>query len=358
MLYRSLTLHHFRNVAFARLEFSGRRHFLLGANGQGKTNLLEAAGFPTALRSFRTSDAAVLRQTGAATGSIACDVEHERLGEVHLLIRLHREGKEVWCDRERVKRLADHLGKFPTVVFSSQDMSLVRGSPSVRRRWIDLTLAAMDGAYLAALQAFAKALAARNSLLRRAGSSDRELAAFEEPLAESGATLIRIRASALHELGSRVQAAHARIGDGAEAVAAVYEPNFAEGDAGVLLARLEAGRAKDRQFRTTLAGPHRDDLALKVSGCPARDYGSEGQQRCLALSLRLAQADWFRERSGVRPILLADDVLGELDPDRRMRFWGGIDPEAQVIATGTRPPEKGSEDWQTFRVKSGTFEAA
>src|SRR6185436_6588016 len=156
MRLRKLTLRHFRNVGFAALEFRGRQQFLLGANGQGKTNLLEAAGFLTALRSFRATNNKFLLGHGQHTAAIACTLEHERQGETHITIKLRHDGKELWCDQARVTRLADYLGKFPTVAFSSQDLQLVRGSPAGRRRWLDLTLAAMDGGYLRALQTFSK----------------------------------------------------------------------------------------------------------------------------------------------------------------------------------------------------------
>ena len=166
MRLRKLSLRHFRNVGFAALEFSGRQQFLLGGNGQGKTNLLEAAGFLTALRSFRTTENKLLVGHGHHTAAVVYAVEHERMGETHVTIKLRHDGKELWSDQARVTRLADHVGKFPAVVFSSQDLQLVRGSPAVRRRWLDLTLAAMDAAYLHTLQTYSRALAARNALLK------------------------------------------------------------------------------------------------------------------------------------------------------------------------------------------------
>jgi DNA replication and repair protein RecF len=136
----------------------------------------------------------------------------------------------------------------------------------------------------------------------------------------------------------------------------VYRPNFDEPSAESLRAKLVAGRSRDAQFRTTLAGPHRDELEFTINGEPARDFASEGQQRSLVLALRLAQAEWFQVQCHVRPVLLADDVLGELDPARRRRFWASIDPESQVIATGTTAPEAELGSWQIFAVKSGRFE--
>jgi DNA replication and repair protein RecF len=355
MRLRSLTLRQFRNVGDAALAFAGRQQFLVGANGQGKTNLLEAAGFLTALRSFRTTDGRLLIGHGQAEASIVAEVEHEREGDARIAIRLGRDGRELWCDQERVTRLADHLGRFPTVVFSSQDQQLVRGAPAGRRRWLDLTLASMDAGYLQALQTYARALAGRNALLKRGAADARELGAFEQTLAPAAAELIARRADGVNALAAATQAAYSLLSDAAEPAGLAYAPDFPEASAGALCAKWEAGRARDAQFRTTLTGPHRDDLALTVRGTAAKDFGSEGQQRSLVLALRLAQTAWFREKSGVRPVLLADDVLGELDPARRRRFWAAIDPASQVIATGTSLPDAELGEWQVFEVKDGAF---
>ncbi len=355
MRLRRLTLHHFRNVGFATLELAGGRQFIVGANGQGKTSLLEAAGYLTALRSFRTTENKLLISHGQPGAALAYVLEHERQQETHVTIKLHREGKELWSDQARVTKFADHLGRFPTVVFSSQDLMLVRGSPAHRRRWLDLTLSAMDADYLRALQTYTRALAERNALLKAGRTEAAELSAFEQTLAPAAAKLITLRASGLAALAVTLQAAYARLTDGGEAVSLTYEPNFATGEAEALLARLAAGRARDAQFRTTLVGPHRDDFQLMVKQTPAKDFASEGQQRSLVLALRVAQAAWFQEKSGVRPVLLADDVLGELDPQRRARFWSAIDPESQVIATGTQLPEADRGVWQVFEAIDGAF---
>jgi DNA replication and repair protein RecF len=361
MRLRKLTLRHFRNVGFATLELSGRRQFLAGRNGQGKTNLLEAAGFVTALRSFRTTDNKLLVSHGQHSAALAYEVEHEREGVAHVNLTLRPDGKELWCDHARVTKLADYLGRFPTVVFSSQDLQLVRGSPAGRRRWMDLTLAAMDAGYLRALQTATRALAERNALLKSGRGSEAELAAFEATLAPAAAELIARRADGLAAIGRGLVAAYARLTDDQEPVGIQYEPDFTEPSAEALQARLEAGRERDRQFRTTLVGPHRDDVLFRVRHTPARDYGSEGQQRSFVLALRLAQAAWFQEKCGVRPVLLADDVLGELDPERRARFWRAVDPESQIVATGTHlpaaenPGEGSFESWQVFEVVDGAF---
>lgn len=355
MRLRKLTLRHFRNVGFAALEFSGRQQFLVGANGQGKTNFLEGAAFLTALRSFRTTDNKLLIGHGQHTAAIACVLDHERFNETHVTIKLRHDAKEVWCDQERITKIGEYLGRFPTVVFSSQDIQLVRGSPVQRRRWLDLTLAAMDLPYLRALQTYTRALASRNALLKSGAGSAVEFEGFEQTLAPAGAELIARREAGLRALGTTLGTAYAQISADAEPAGLAYQPNFDEASADAFQARLESGRSRDAQFRTTLVGPHRDDFQLMVKHTAAKDFGSEGQQRSLALGLRLAQAAWFQERSGIRPVLLADDVLGELDPARRRRFWSAIDPESQVIATGTHLPDAELGPWQVFEVADGTF---
>jgi DNA replication and repair protein RecF len=355
MRIRQLTLRHFRNVGFAALPFVGRQQFLVGANGQGKTNLLEAAGLVTALRSFRAADTRLLIAHGESEAGVACELEHEVERETRVTITLRTTGKEVWTDAARLTRLSEYLGRFPTVVFSSQDLQLVRGAPSLRRRWLDLTLASIDAHYLRTLQAFTRALAGRNALLKQGGGSDGELAAFDQTLAPVAAELIRLRADGVARLGAGFDAAYDRLTQSGERAAIRYAPDLEEAEADALAARWQAGRARDRMMRTTINGPQRDDLDFRVHDRAARDFASEGQQRSLVLALRLAQAAWYQSRSGVRPVLLADDVLGELDPERRKRFWAGLDPESQVLATGTCLPDAELGAWQVFRVQGGTF---
>ena len=354
MFLRKLTVSHFRNLALAGVEFSGNRQFLVGANGQGKTNILEAAGFVTALRSFRVADGKLLISHGQAEAGIAWSLEHEVMGRTEVTVRFDGRGKRLTCDGEAVRRLADHLGRFPAVVFSSQDLQLIRGSPALRRRWLDLTLAAMDPEYLLVLQKVVRSVADRNAILKQGGDRA-QLGAFDRTLAPLAAQLVALRTRGLDALGGHFARAYQAISDAGEGARLAYAPDVASESAEAHLERLQAGLGRDLMLRSTLSGPHRDDLVLEVAGVCAKDFASEGQQRCVALALRFAQLAWYRERSGVTPLLLADDVLGELDPVRRARFWASVDPASQVIATGTQPPTHGS--WQVFRVEAGRLSA-
>jgi DNA replication and repair protein RecF len=219
---------------------------------------------------------------------------------------------------------------------------------------LDLTLAATDPAYLTALQGYHAALAGRNALLKREGT-DAQLGAFEQPLARHAAGLVASRRQGLDALAREVTAAYAVMADGAEPVALEYAPDLAEREEAAWLSRWQRDRARDRQLRATATGPHRDDFTFALSGRPAAVVGSEGQQRCLVLALRLAQAAWFRRHLGAEPVLLADDVLGDLDPERRARFWSVVSPSAQVLATGTSLPVGRDVAWQVWRVEQGKF---
>jgi len=363
MRLRRITLQHFRNVAFADLEFTGDRQFFVGANAQGKSNLLEAAGFISALRSFRTADNRALITHDQPGAALACELEHERFGDTRVLIKLYPGGKDVTCDGERIPRLTDYLGRFPTVVFSSQDQLLVRGAPGGRRRWLDLALAATDAAYLRALQEHHHALTGRNRLLKT-GASPGELAAFEQPLATASAALVIARTAGIKTLSTFVTAAHARVCTGTdsspsatipEPAGLTYAPDSALTDAAAWKALFLRNRPRELLMKTTLTGPHRDDCDLTIAGRSAREFASEGQQRSLALALRLAEVEYLHARTGVQPVLLIDDVLGELDPVRRRHFWTGLNAGRQIIATGTTLPEADPGTWQIFNVTAGTF---
>ena len=377
MRIKSITIQNFRNIALAELALEGPRQFFAGENAQGKTNLLEAAACITALRSFRAADDRALIAHGQAEAAISCCVEHEKFGETKIIIRLRANGKEVLCDGERIRKLGDYLGRFPTVVFSSQDILLIRGSPSGRRRWLDLLLAETDPAYLRALQEYHRALAERNQLLKNSGGSitagiDAELAAFESPLAASAAELAARRAAGVLKLGALMTAAYARIHPETELAALAYAPNIAGGatlGAAGWADVFARGRQRDAIMRATLAGPHRDDCEFSIDARAAREFASEGQQRSLAIALRMAEAGYLRDATGVHPVLLADDVLGELDPARRRRFWasvreaensgsggarGGV-ASCQMLATGTTTPDAELGAWQIFQVREGVF---
>ncbi|MGF1452122.1 MAG: DNA replication/repair protein RecF [Opitutales bacterium] len=353
----NLGLENFRNLAAAQLPAEGADVYLVGANAQGKTNLLEAASLVSALRSFRTADMKALPRYGQARTRLFFRIEHELEGETEVLIELGLGHKQVEVGGAPVPRLADFLGRFPAVVLSSADIQLLRAGPAGRRRWLDLTLASRDPDYFRALTRYTRALRDRNRLLKER-AAPAALAAFEAPLAESGAVLISARRRELAVLGEQFAGHHAELAGGVDEPALVYRPSRAWESSEAAAESLAQQRERDIAVGTTSGGPHRDDLGLTVGGRLAREYGSEGQQRSLVLALKLAEVDYLAAGNRPRPILLADDVLGELDAQRSAAFWRSLDPATQLIATGTRKPESEARSWRYFQVEAGTLRPA
>lgn len=350
--FQRITLQGFRNLPLVDVALTGSRTFLCGANAQGKTNFLEAAGYVTALRSFRGAESRALIGLGQPQAGLAFTIEHEVYHESRLTMTWSPQERVVMWEQGKVMRLADIIGKFPTVVFSSQDNQFLRGPPSLRRRWLDLTLAAMDPGYLAALQSYTRAVAERNMLLKQGGPDTGALEAFEHELAVHALPLFAKREAGVAALSQLFHAAHARLVPAGESAGLAYAPDTAVTTREEFAALMFKSRSRDTLLKSTERGLHRDDLELLLNGRPAKQFASEGQQRCLVIALRLAQAAYFKSKSGVTPVLLCDDVLGELDPERRARFWASLEGEPQVIATGTSRPAI-EADWQVLQVVNG-----
>ena len=347
----------FRNVEFADLDIGiAQRIFLIGKNGQGKTNLLESLSLLTALRSFRTRDTRLLIKNGKKNARVFVSLFHEKEGETDLILTLASTGTktvEIGTGTQ-VKRLSEFVGRFPVVVFSSDDVSLLRGSPAGRRRWMDLTLSTVNAEYFFHLQRYHRALESRNRLLKMSGESDSQLEAFEQILAESGTYITGVRSREMEKISALFSTFATKIACVEEAAQLAYSASVDTRDVSTWLEVLRRSRAQDRLLRATQKGIHRDDFEFRIFGHPAEDFASEGQQRGMTLSLGLAQLFLFRERLGIAPVVLADDVLGELDSERKAGFWGAVGGDLQIIATGTLLPEN-PETWKIFSVESGSY---
>jgi DNA replication and repair protein RecF len=345
----------FRNLAWVEADLAEPLHYIGGANGQGKTNLLEALSLITALRSFRTADPRTLpRHDGPGEARLWLQVAHERMGTSTVEIRLGRQGRELLLDGEPVRRLAGYLGLFPTVALAAQDIQLLRGGPQARRRFIDLTLAAVDAGYFTQLSRYHRCLRERNALLRDQ-APPAQLRAFNQPLATAAIELIAARQEAVAWFAQQLGALYGKLSPAGEEPELHYQPDAEWTDLAGCLRDLDAAADRDRRAGTTTCGPHRDEFAFRLFRQRARAYASEGQQRAYVLALRLAQWRWFAERTGVQPVLLADDILGELDADRRARFWALLPADLQCLATGTGapPPDGPGAAWRVWRMQAG-----
>lgn len=343
----------FRNLTFADVATDAPKVFLRGNNGQGKTNLLEAAGLLSSFRSFRTTEILPLIRTGCVEARLRLDVRLDPTECAEVEIRLAKGSRKALLNGTPVTSAARHLGQFPTIVFCSDDLRLVRGSPANRRRWLDATLGGTDAAYLEAVRDYSRALDGRNALLKSPRRTADELRAFERTMLAPAHRLATSRAQVLPELAATLREVCGRAGFSAEGADLIYQPDV---PADQLADVWAEGREADLATGTTLRGPQRDDLGILFRGLDAADYASEGQQRLLVLALCLARLQRDTRLAPTPPIILADDVLGELDDTRQRAFWDEVGGNHQVIATGTTPPPSG--DWLTYLVDGGRTQPA
>ena len=349
----NLRVQNFRNIDFAELDLSGDRIFLLGANGQGKSNLLEALGLLMALRSFRTQQLAALTQHGSNGFAAVYNVDHETRGEVELELHGNSSGRKLMIDGESVSRLGDFIGRFPTLPLTSGDLMLLRGSPAERRRFLDLTLSVMDTHYYQALKNYHRGVAERNRLLKK-GGSPAELSAFEAEIAPNAVTILSKRTQGIEALKTVLLSVYAEMAEASEGAAFEYKANAECANAESVIQMLHDNRKRDAIIGSTQRGPHRDDIQISLKAGKAKEYASDGQQRGLCIALRIAQAQLLEETLGLAPILLVDDVLGELDAQRQAGFWRVCPKRFQIVATGTELPGS-DEDWNVWDVQTGKF---
>ena len=327
VVLRRLVARDFRNLR--RLELAPPRAgvALVGENGHGKTNLLEAVYYLQLLRSARGARDVEVVRFGERGFHVSADVEVG--GQAHSIgVGFDRQGrrKKVVRDGGEAKRLSDAFGGLPSVLVSPRDVTLVSGAPAERRRFLDVVLSLTSRRYLAALQRYRTALQHRNAALREAvrGRADAATVAVWEPaLAEHGAVLWSERLAWVERWAPEYAALCAAIGErtGVELRYASRIPS--EGAAAdALLAALESKRLLDIRRGLTHAGPHRDDLELRLGDRELRLYGSAGQQRTAALALRVLEARTLRAHVGSAPLLLLDDPFAELDARRSHRILG------------------------------------
>lgn len=317
---------------FERLRFapSPGTNFLIGANAQGKTSILEAVCVVTRLQSPRTSSLSEVVRHGRPGTAVDAHIAGAHL---HFRYEPQRGGssaRSLTLDSLPQSGSADYLRVARVAWFSNDDMEIIRGSASKRRRSLDFLCAQLNATYARHLRAYERALRSRNALLKDARPR-REIEAFDPVLADHGDALTTARIEASVALAPLFSAAVHDIGGGAESVALHYAPSVE----GPLDAGLAATRAEESRLRQTVAGPHRDDLVIALSGMDAAKFASEGQQRTLAIALKLAQTRLIITRTGQTPILLIDDVFGELDPARRQNLLAHLPPDGQRLVTTT-----------------------
>ncbi|HXE41544.1 MAG TPA: DNA replication and repair protein RecF, partial [Candidatus Baltobacteraceae bacterium] len=305
------------------------------------------------LRSFRGIGSAQMIRHGAKGYFVGGNVVGR--GDHEIKMFCSASERKLALDNQPVKRLTDYFGALRTVVFCTEDLQLVKGAARARRRFLDLLLAQTNPVYLPLLQRYMHTVRARNALLKQRSTDEAALDSFSQELVKLGDEIIRARRELIPKFSPLARLAYRRISNDAEELRIEYAPSV-KNDFAVELAQA---RSRERTYRSTLVGPHRDDLQLLLNGKSAAQFGSEGQKRTLAIALKMAQAEFLAGIHGSPPILLIDDVMGELDLKRRSGFLPLLEharkTSGQVFMTATEEnwPRELGKDLQKWEVKAG-----
>ncbi len=325
MIVESLELQNFRNYERALFSFDSGTNIFYGDNAQGKTNVLEALQVCATTKSQRGSRDSEMIRFGEEESHIR--LFYQKHGLSHKIdIHLRKTGKKgAAVDGIPIRRAADLLGQLHIVSFFPEDLGIIKNSPRDRRRFLDSQLCQLDKMYMSRLTDYNKIIVQRNALLkdmRFAETIEPALDVWDEQMAVYGSHLIRRREKFLQQLNMLVKEIHAELTEGRENIELRYEPDV---QAVQFADELRKSREKDLKWKVSSRGPHRDDFQVKINGIDIRHYGSQGQQRSAALSLKLSEIRLVKEIIKDTPILLLDDVLSELDNNRQKMLLHSIE---------------------------------
>lgn len=335
MIVKSLELMNFRNYERLDIDFDPSTNIIFGNNAQGKTNILEALCVSATSRSHRGSRDREMIRFGEEEAHIRSIVEKET-SEYQIDIHLKKNhAKGIAVNKVPIRKSSDLFGILNVIFFSPEDLSIIKNGPDKRRRFIDTELCQVDRIYLYNLTEYNKALNQRNKLLKDIKYNKKlldTLSVWDDKLAEFGSKLIKRRETFIEEIAPVVNELHAAISGEKEEVKLTYERNVsAEG----FREALDLAFDNDMRLGSTTNGPHRDDLRFDLSGVDLRRYGSQGQQRTAALSLKLSEVTMMEKEIGDKPVLLLDDVLSELDSSRQKYLLSSLsDTQTMITCTG------------------------
>ena len=358
MHLRRLWLTDFRGYRDADVTFDAGLTAVVGPNGQGKTNLLEAIGYLATLASFRGAPTDALIRAGADRAVVRAEAEREGR-ELLLEAELVANGRNrTQLNRQPLRRARDLLGALRTTVFSPDDLTLVKGSPGDRRTYLDDTLVSLHPRHDQARSDLDRILRQRGALLKQAGGRltaevELTLDVFDAKLATAGEALAAARLDLVRDLEPVLGLAYENVARRGAEIRARYDPPWmADG----LASALVAARKDDLRRGVSTVGPHRDELELSLNGLPARTHASQGEQRSLALALRLGSHEVVTRQTESPPVLLLDDVFSELDPDRSEALLASLPSGQTVLSTASGLPP-GAVPGQVLHVADGVVTA-
>ena len=345
MYLEDIELQNYRNYEQTALTFSSSINVLIGENAQGKTNLIESIYFLAMSRSHRTSRDRELIRWDSDFAKVK-GLLKKKSHSVPLEIILSKRGKQAKLNHLEQKKLSDYIGQLNVILFAPEDLTLVKGSPSVRRKFVDMELGQMNKIYLYHLTQFQQILKQRNQFLKQARfKKDYDkiyLDVLTEQLATEAAEVLHSRFKFVNQLSDLANAVQKDISNEKESLSIRYKSSSSADETMTveeifnhLMEDYENSLSQEIDQGTTTVGPHRDDLFFYVNDRNVQTYGSQGQQRTTALSLKLAEIELMREMTGEYPILLLDDVLSELDDSRQTHLLSSIQNKVQTFITTT-----------------------
>lgn len=370
MRLNEISLQHYRNYDELTLSFPKTLNIFLGENAQGKTNLLESIYVLAMTRSHRTSNEKELIHWDAPAAKISGIVE-KKTGKVPLEILISNKGRKTKVNHIEQKRLSAYIGQLNVILFAPEDLSLVKGSPQIRRKFIDMELGQVSPIYLYDLVQYQSVLKQRNQYLKQLAEKKQTdtvyLDILTEQLADFGGKVLYARFAFVKKLEHWANLLHKKISHEKETLAIEYASSLSlsgedltlEAIQQQLLQSLMDNRKRELFKATTFIGPHRDDLLFIVNGQNVQTYGSQGQQRTTALSVKLAEIDLMHAETGEYPVLLLDDVMSELDNERQVHLLETIEGKVQTFLTTTsldHLKDKLTVEPDIFMVQQGEIE--
>ena len=357
MIIQSLELENFRNYGTLSVHFDSRTNILYGDNAQGKTNILEAVYLSATTKSHKGSKDKDLINFASEEAHIRTYVTKDGLeNRVDMHLRKNKS-KGIAINGQKIKKAADLLGLLNVVFFSPEDLSIIKNGPSERRRFVDMELCQLDSVYLHNLNHYNKIVNQRNRLLKdlyaNPGLKD-TLFLWDSQLVAFGQKIIERRNTFISQLNEIIYGLHLKLTGGKEELQIVYEPDVLALD---FEEKLQKCQERDIRLKQTSIGPHRDDFSFAVGTVDIRKFGSQGQQRTAALSLKLAEIELVKKMTKDVPLLLLDDVLSELDSNRQNYLLNSIG-ELQTIITCTGLEEFVNNRFEinkVFKVSDGVI---
>lgn len=360
MIVRRVKLNSFRNYESIDLTLGDKINLLCGDNAQGKTNLLEALYLCGTTRSFRHCPDNEMIMSGKDEAHIEIESSNH-ITDTRIDIHLQKnERKKIFVDQLPVQKAGDMIGRIKFIVFSPDDMALIKGSPSVRRNFLNLEISQLRPTYLSDLSRYNHILRQRNQLLKDIKKSPKlknTLDVWDEQIILYGCGIIKERIDFINNLNEVIQHIHHKLTEKAEDITLIYKPSVTVEE---YSSRLKKARERDLLMAATTVGPHRDDFAVEINEADSKAYGSQGQKRTAALSIKLSEIDLIKRQRDEEPVILLDDVFSELDSKRQRDLLAMIGDYQTIITCTQSEPfwQEIAADKQLFIVKEGSIEKA